>query len=93
MPSQREASWRLRSFSYRKIKTPNLGGVAGYCMNHKAPSPSRYPAEVSFVGEVTRYNNTQNAVEIVDFRSNDEVQRDMVAPSSTFLSLLLFLYS
>jgi hypothetical protein len=37
----------------------------------------RYPAEISFVGEVTRYNNTQNAVKISDFRSNDEAQKDM----------------
>jgi hypothetical protein len=37
----------------------------------------RCPAEVPFVGEVTRYNNTQNAVKVADFRSNDEVQKDM----------------
>lgn len=36
-----------------------------------------YPSEVPFVGEVTRFNNTQNAVKIADFRSNDEVQRDL----------------
>ncbi len=36
-----------------------------------------YPAEVPFVAEVTRYNNTQNAVKIADFRSNDEVQKDL----------------
>ncbi|WP_433966583.1 AIPR family protein [Tunturiibacter gelidiferens] len=36
-----------------------------------------YPAEVPFVAEVTKYNNTQNAVKIADFRSNDEVQKDM----------------
>lgn len=36
-----------------------------------------YPSEVPFVGEVTRYNNTQNSVKIADFRSNDEVQKDM----------------
>jgi hypothetical protein len=36
-----------------------------------------YPKEVSFVDNVTRYNNTQNAVKIADFRSNDEVQKDM----------------
>ena len=36
-----------------------------------------YPKEVSFVGEATRYNNTQNALKIADFRSNDEVQKDM----------------
>jgi hypothetical protein len=37
----------------------------------------KYPSEVPFVSEVTRYNNTQNAVKIADFRSNDEVQKDM----------------
>ena len=37
----------------------------------------KYPSEVSFVGEVTRFNNTQNALKIADFRSNDEVQKDM----------------
>ena len=36
-----------------------------------------YPSEVSFVREVTRYNNTQNAIKIADFRSNDEVQKDL----------------
>jgi|SRR5271165_3244329 len=36
-----------------------------------------YPAEVAFVGQVTRFNNTQNAVKISDFRSNDEVQKDI----------------
>lgn len=37
----------------------------------------RYPSEIAFVGEVTKYNNTQNAVKIADFRSNDEVQKDI----------------
>lgn len=36
-----------------------------------------YPSEVPFVAEVTKYNNTQNAVKIADFRSNDEVQKDI----------------
>jgi hypothetical protein len=36
-----------------------------------------YPSEIPFVNEVTRYNNTQNAVKIADFRSNDEVQKDI----------------
>jgi hypothetical protein len=36
-----------------------------------------YPTEIPFVGEVTKYNNTQNAVKIADFRSNDEVQKDI----------------
>lgn len=36
-----------------------------------------YPAEVAFVGDVTRYNNTQNALKIADFRSNDAVQKDL----------------
>jgi hypothetical protein len=37
----------------------------------------KYPAEVGFVGEVTKFNNTQNAVKIADFRSNDRVQKDL----------------
>jgi hypothetical protein len=37
----------------------------------------RYPVEVPFVTDVTRYNNTQNAVKIADFRSNDPVQKDV----------------
>jgi hypothetical protein len=37
----------------------------------------KYPSEVLFVGDVTRYNNTQNALKIADFRSNDEVQKDL----------------
>ena len=36
-----------------------------------------YPAELAFVRDVTRYNNTQNAVKISDFRSNDECQKDL----------------
>jgi hypothetical protein len=36
-----------------------------------------YPSEVEFVSEVTRFNNTQNAVKLSDFRSNDEVQKDL----------------
>jgi hypothetical protein len=36
-----------------------------------------YPREVAFVREVTKYNNTQNAIKIADFMSNDEVQRDL----------------
>lgn len=36
-----------------------------------------YPHEIPFVSDVTRYNNTQNAVKIADFRSNDEVQKDI----------------
>ena len=43
----------------------------------------KYPAEVLFVGEVTRYNNTQNALKIADFRSNDEVQKDLTRRFST----------
>jgi hypothetical protein len=42
-----------------------------------------YPSEVQFVNEVTRYNNTQNAVKIADFRSNDEVQKDLARRFST----------
>jgi hypothetical protein len=37
----------------------------------------KYPEEIAFVGEVTKYNNTQNSVKIADFRSNDEVQKDL----------------
>lgn len=37
----------------------------------------KYPNEVPFVAEVTKFNNTQNAVKIADFRSNDEVQKDI----------------
>lgn len=37
----------------------------------------KYPKEIDLVGEITRYNNTQNAVKIADFRSNDEVQKDL----------------
>jgi hypothetical protein len=36
-----------------------------------------YPHEVTFVREVTKYNNTQNAIKIADFMSNDEVQKDL----------------
>ena len=36
-----------------------------------------YPHEVAFVREVTKYNNTQNAIKIADFMSNDEVQKDL----------------
>ncbi|HEY5330785.1 MAG TPA: AIPR family protein [Acidobacteriaceae bacterium] len=36
-----------------------------------------HPSEIPFVSEVTKYNNTQNAVKIADFRSNDEVQKDL----------------
>lgn len=36
-----------------------------------------YPQEVGFVREVTKYNNTQNAIKIADFMSNDEVQKDL----------------
>ncbi len=37
----------------------------------------KYPVEVPFVGEVTRYNNTQNALKLADFRSNDAIQKDI----------------
>jgi hypothetical protein len=37
----------------------------------------KYPLEVPFVAEVTRFNNTQNALKIADFRSNDAVQKDL----------------
>lgn len=36
-----------------------------------------YPHEVAFVREVTKYNNTQNAIKIADFMSNDAVQKDL----------------
>ena len=37
----------------------------------------KYPGEVPFVDEVTKYNNTQNTLKIADFRSNDKVQIDI----------------
>jgi len=33
--------------------------------------------EPEFLGEMTKYNNTQNKIAVSDFRSNDPVQRDL----------------
>ena len=33
--------------------------------------------EHDFLAEVMKYNNTQNAIKISDFRSNDPVQKDL----------------
>lgn len=35
------------------------------------------PVEQDFLDRVTRYNNTQNAIKISDFRSNDRIQVDL----------------
>jgi AIPR protein len=38
-----------------------------------------YGGESQFATEITRFNNTQNVIKISDFRSNDAVQKDLVA--------------
>ena len=33
--------------------------------------------DADFLSDATRYNNTQNAIKVSDFRSNDPVQKDL----------------
>ena len=40
-------------------------------------SKKRTPAEQEFLDQMTRYNNTQTAIKLADFRSNDSIQRDL----------------
>ena len=40
-------------------------------------SKKRTPAEQGFLDQVTKYNNTQTAIKLADFRSNDSIQRDL----------------
>lgn len=43
--------------------------------------------EQEFLDSVTKYNNTQNAIKISDFRSNDKIQHDIRAKFSELPSL------
>jgi hypothetical protein len=43
--------------------------------------------EQEFLDSVTKYNNTQNAIKISDFRSNDKIQHDIRAQFSELPSL------
>ena len=40
-------------------------------------SKKRTPTEQKFLDRVTKYNNTQTAIKLADFRSNDSIQRDL----------------
>ena len=40
-------------------------------------SKKRTQAEQGFLDRVTKYNNTQTAIKLADFRSNDSIQRDL----------------
>jgi hypothetical protein len=44
-------------------------------------------AEQEFLDNLTKYNNTQNAIRISDFRSNDKIQHDIKARFSALPSL------
>ena len=44
-------------------------------------------AEQEFLDNLTKYNNTQNAIKISDFRSNDKIQHDIRARFSALPSL------
>jgi hypothetical protein len=35
--------------------------------------------EQEFLYSITKFNNTQNAIKVADFRSNDKVQLDVAA--------------
>lgn len=61
----------VRSIAKAHTKEPHKAGEAAVLMRVSEVKLS----DDDFLDKVTRYNNTQNAVKVSDFRSNDPVQR------------------
>jgi hypothetical protein len=64
------------------VKNAFKAGEAAVLMRVSEVSLRHNETEETFLENVTRYNNTQNAVKVSDFRSNDHVW-------TTWLSKLL----
>lgn len=61
----------VRSIAKAHTKQPHKAGDAAVLMRVSEVALS----DDEFLDKVTRYNNTQNAVKVSDFRSNDAIQR------------------
>lgn len=65
----------VRSLAKAHTKDPLRAGDANVLIRVSEVSLKQSEGEQYFLDNVTKFNNTQNAVKIADFRSNDGVQR------------------
>lgn len=65
----------VRSLAKAHTRNPASSSGAAVLLRLSQVSFKHDTSEESFLDNVTRYNNTQNAVKVSDFRSNDDVQR------------------
>lgn len=67
----------VRSVHKAHAQSPQSVSNAHVLMRVTEWSGKRTTGEQEFLDKVTKYNNTQNAIKISDFRSNDKVQLDL----------------
>lgn len=65
----------VRSLAKAHVKSAHRAGDAAVLIRVSEVSLKHNETEEGFLDSITRYNNTQNAVKVSDFRSNDPVQR------------------
>jgi hypothetical protein len=67
----------VKSLAKAHGKNAQTAGLADVLIRVTQVSLRNKPSEQAFLENVTRFNNTQNAVKISDFRSNDAIQRQL----------------
>lgn len=67
----------VKSLAKAHQKDAQSAGLADVLIRVTQVSLRNKPSEQAFLENVTRFNNTQNAVKISDFRSNDAIQRQL----------------
>lgn len=70
-------TFRSVSRAYTKLGSQSESGVRDLAVMIKLTETPNIFKDTHFVEQVTQYNNTQNAVKISDFRSNDGVQKSL----------------
>lgn len=73
----------VRSLAKAHIKSPQRAGEAAVLVRISEVSLKHNETEEAFLENITRYNNTQNAIKVSDFRSNDPVQRALAKKFAT----------
>ena len=73
----------VRSLAKAHTKDSSRCGSAGVLVRVSLVSLRHSDAEEAFLDKITRFNNTQNAVKVSDFRSNDAVQRGLAKKFAT----------
>jgi len=77
----------VRSLHKTQILNPEAARKVQVLIRLTETDSKKTTAEQEFLDSVTRYNNTQNAIRISDFRSNDKIQRDIRTRFSALPSL------